>query len=239
MKSDEVIRKIKEKAYWDIDIHPTVFEHKRIKSRQEALDIVRDSVVELRGWDYPHFTDRDGGPYAIQEGIEKNISWENHIELWRMYLSGQFIHLLGLREDRLTDEQKQTISIIQDENQTANKFIGATGTIYTLTEIFEFAKRLSQKGLFGDDVSIEIVLHDIENRALVVDSPGRIPFISPKVSREKQWNMNKTLKVSDLLENSEELAFQEILDLFELFNWLNPPTQTIKDDQLKFLKKGI
>lgn len=236
MKSDEVIKKVKEKGYWDISIRPTVFNAGLINSRKEAIEIVRESVVELRGWDYPHFRDRDGDPHSIQDGIEKFIDWENHIELWRMYLSGQFIHLLALREDWLTEEQIGRIAIIQEHD--VKKILGVTGTIFTLTEIFEYTKRIAQK-MKIEEVLIEITLNDIEGRALAIDSPGRIPFLSLRTSKEDKWHYEKTLGIEDLLKESKEIALKAIFDLFELFNWFDVPAQIIKDDQDKFLSGKI
>ncbi|MBI2086150.1 hypothetical protein HYT74_02295 [Candidatus Daviesbacteria bacterium] len=237
ISANEVIKKIKEKGYWDISIHPVAFEKDKIKDRKEAIDLVRESVVELRGWDYPHFTDREGDPHSIQDGIEKFIAWDNHIELWRMYLSGQFIHLLALREDWLTDEQLHRIAIIQEEK--VEKILEVTGTVYTLTEIFEFARRLAQKGIFQDEVSIEITLNGIQGRALAIDSSGRIPFLSLRMCQEDQWRYEKTFSVNDLLSESKEIALKAIFDLFELFNWFDAPIQTIKDDQDKFLSGRV
>lgn len=234
MNAEEAIKEIRKKGFWDITIRPTVFVKDRIKNRQEALNIIRDSVVELRGWDYPHLRDRDGDPHNIADGIEKYICLENHIEIWRLFLSGQFVHLLALREDWLTSPQQSRVAFVQ--NQKVKNTLGVTGTLFTITEIFEFTKRLAVRGVLGEEVAISIVLNNIERRGLLVDSPGRLPFLSPKVCLATKWEYNKVFSVPDLVQNYKDLAFTAIIDLFELFNWSNPPVQVMKEDQIKFLE---
>lgn len=234
MNAEEIIKEIKKRGFWDITIRPTVFIKDRMKNKEEALNVIRESVVELRGWDYPHIRDRDGNPHNIADGIEKYIFWENYVEIWRLFLSGQFIHLLALREDWLTPPQKSRIAFVQ--NQNVKNTLGVTGTLFTITEIFEFAKRLAVKGIFGEEVAIDIVLNNTEGRGLLVDSPGRLPFLRPKVCFASKWEYNKVFSVPDLVQNYKDLAFEAITELFELFNWSNTPIQVMKEDQIKFLE---
>lgn len=233
MNPEEIIKEIKKRGYWDITIRPTVFNKTRIQNRQEALNIIRESAVELRGWYYPHIRTSGRDPHNIAEGIEQYVYWENHIEIWRLFLSGQFVHLLGLREDWLTPSQQPRIAFVQ--NQDVKNTLGVTGTLFTITEIFEFAKRLAVKGILGEEVAIYIVLNNTERRGLLVDSPGRLPFLSPKVCLDSKWEYSKVFGIPDLVQNYKDLAFAAAIDLFELFNWSNPPIQAMKEDQIKFL----
>ena len=234
MNSEEIIREIKRRGYWDITIRPTVFNKARIQDTKGLLEMMHESSVELRGWDYPHIRTGGRDPHNIADGIEQYIYWENHIEIWRFFLSGQFVHLLALREDWLSSSQQSKVAVAQ--NQEIKETLGVTGTLFTITEVFEFAKRLATKGIFGDEVEFSIVLNKTEGRALLVDSPGRIPFLSPKVCFVPKWEYNKIYSTSELLQNYKDFAFETALGLFEIFNWSNPPTQVIREDQTKFLE---
>jgi len=240
MNKDDIIKKIKSKGYWEINIHPDIYNSQRIK-KQRIKEIIRSTIVELRGWDYPHFRDSKGEPYpTILNGIEKFIDWSNHIEFWRMTQSANFYHLLALRED--WNEDVKYLNIWSRGNELkGKKWIGVFNTLYTLTEIFEFAKRLVRQNIFDTNIIIEVKLYDLENRILVVDSFNKHPFIWERKARIKEpWNYHKNLfSVNDVLGRADELALDAFIDLVYLFEWNNPPVESLKNDQQKFLQGRI
>lgn len=234
MNKDEVIKKIKSKGYWIINIHPITYEGKLLPSRAATKELVRNAVVELRGWDYPHFRDNDG-PYHIENGVEMTIDWENHIEFWRMTQSANFYHLLALREDWLDSMSYQNIMSRGDELQ-GKKILGVLGTLYTLIEIFEFSKRLIKQGELSSSLVIDIQLHDILDRHLYVDNFNRTPLFSPRAAKTNApWKWNKECEPSEIIDKVEELSLEAFLDLLDLFGWDNPPISTFTDDIKKFL----
>jgi hypothetical protein len=239
MNKDEIIKKIKSKGYWEINIRPDIYNSQRLE-RQKIKDIVRSAVVELRGWDYPHFRDREGEPYPILDGIEKIIDWSNHIEFWRMTKSANFYHLLALREDWMEDVEYRNIWSRGDELKE-KKWLGVFGTLYTLTEIFEFAKRLATQNIFDDNMIIDIKLYDLKNRQLVVDSYNRVPFMFPRTAKiTEPWNYHtQSFSVNDVLNKTEQIILDAFLDLIYLFEWENPPIETFKNDIQKFLQGKI
>jgi len=239
MNKDEIIKKIKSKGYWEINIRPDIYNSQRLE-RQKIKDIVRSAVVELRGWDYPHFRDSEGEPYPILDGIEKIINWSNHIEFWRMTKSANFYHLLALREDWMKDVEYRNIWSRGDELK-GEKWLGVLGTLYTLTEIFEFAKRLATQNIFDDNVIIDIKLYDLKNRQLVVDSYNRVPFLFPRIAKiTEPWNYHtQSFSVNDVQNKPDQLALDAFLDLIYLFEWENPPIETFKNDIQKFLQGKI
>lgn len=239
MNKDEVIRKIKSKGYWEINIHPDIYNSQRIE-KQKIKNIIRSAVVELRGWDYPHFRDSVGEPHPILDGIEKYIDWSNHIEFWRMTKSANFYHLLALQEDWIEDVEYQNI-LTRGEKIKDKKWLGVLGTLYTLAEIFEFAKRLASQNVFDDIVIIEIKLHDLNNRHLIVDSSNRAGFICPRIAKiSEPWTYHtRSFLVNDLLNNVDQLTLDAFSDLIYLFEWGNPPIETFKNDIQKFLQGRI
>jgi len=242
MNKNEVIKKIKSKGYWEINIHPDIYNSQRIE-KPRIKEIIRSAIVELRGWDYPHFRDSEGEPYPILNGIEKYIDWSNHIEFWRMTQSANFYHLLALREDWIEPERYKYMDIGWGNNEDLKnkRWLGVFGTLYTLTEIFEFAKRLARQNIFDENIVIEVKLCDLENRILVVDSSSKVPFIWERKARIKEpWSYHKNLfSVNDVLSKADELALDAFIDLVYLFGWDNPPVESLKNDQQKFLQGRI
>lgn len=242
MSKDDVIKKIKSKGYWEINIRPDVYNSQRIE-KQKIKEIVRSAVVELSGWDYPHFRDSEGEPYPILNGIEKFIDWSNYIEFWRMTQSANFYHLLALREDWIEAERYKHMQIgWGDSSELQNKkWLGVLGTLYTLTEIFEFTKRLVAKNIFNENIIIEVKLYGLENRIFVVDSPDKVPFMFERKAKiSEPWAYHKTLfSVNEVLNKADELALNALIDLVYLFEWDNPPVESLKNDQQKFLQGRI
>lgn len=239
MNKEEIIKKIKSKGYWEINIHPDVYNSQRIE-KQKIKDIIRYAVVELRGWDYPHFRDSEGEPYPISDGIEKFIDWSNHIEFWRMTKSANFYHLLALREDWMEDVEYRNIWA-RGDGLKGKKWLGVLGALYTLVEIFEFAKRLATQNIFDENVIIETKLYDLSDRELVVDSFNRVPFMFPRKAKiSEPWSYHtQTFSTNDLLNKSDQFALEAYLDLIYLFQWENPPIENFKNDIQKFLQGKI
>lgn len=239
MSNQDIVNKIKTKGYWIINIHPSEYKEKLVTSRSTVKDVVRNAVVELRGWDYPHFSDRDGGPKIIDNGIEQSIDWENHIEFWRMTQSLNFLHILALREDWLDSIDYRNMWSRGDELKD-KKILGVLGTLYTIVEIFEFSKRLIRQDLFTGKVLINIQLHDVNDRQLYVDSYNRVPFsFDRKSSSTKPWVWEKEYELTDIANNAEALSLEAFLDLIDLFGWTNPPLDAYKSDITKFLEGKI
>jgi len=236
---EEIIKKIKEKGYWEINIRPDSYKAQRIDKRL-LRDIVRTCKVGMSGWDYPPFADRDGEPYPILNGIEKSVSWENYIEFWRMTTSANFYHLVALREDWCGDVEYHNVWAQGDELK-GKKWLGVFRTLYTFTEIFEFAKRLASKDIFDEIIVIDIKLHDLKNRMLVVDDRHKVPFSYPRVAQiTEAWSYSKkSFSAIDLLSKRDELALDQFLHLVYIFQWENPPVDTLKNEQQKFLQGKI
>lgn len=236
MSRDNVIKKIKSKGYWEINIHPDVYNSQRIE-KQKIKEIVRSAVVELSGRDYPHFRDSEGNPYSILNGIEKFVDFSNHIEFWRMTQSANFYQLLSLQEDWMKDVKYRNIWSDEDELKQ-KKWLGVLRTLYTLIEIFEFAKRLAFQGIFEDKVVIEIKLYDLRGRHLIVDSFDRVPFSFPRVALlNEPWTYHtKIFLVNELLNKLDQLVLDVFLDIIYLFQWENPPVELLKVIYKNFYK---
>jgi hypothetical protein len=117
---------------------------------------------------------------------------------------------------------------------SAPGFFSLLNTIYTITEVFEFASRLCQRGVYVGAVVLELHIRKAKGFGLIPDvdrawSEYRA-LSSDDVSNE--W----TIESADLVAATSQHALQATKWLFERFGWLNPPYEVIARDQAKFLK---
>jgi hypothetical protein len=117
-------------GYWYVTVEPFPAVPDRV-----PIDSIRRRIeqakVSLRGWDYPHI-DRVVTPF--QDGIECQTDWDRYREHWRFHFSGLFTHRFRLREDG---------------NPRFHGTLHMVSSLWTITEVWEFTKRL-----FGTDVSV-------------------------------------------------------------------------------------
>jgi hypothetical protein len=234
MSLKEILEKIKSHGFWRVDIRPTKFGKERIKTLRECKEIIRSSVVQLTGWDYPHIGPID--PVNKLNHIESTVDFNKFVEIWRFYQSGQFIHLFACREDLMHQDPTATGSFGPEIKGT--KFLGIVDTLYTITEIFEFAARLAEKNVFDPSLKITLDLFGMENRQLFFWNPA------PKLFRAYVSSVNhipvvKTLTVEELLANAPRLALDATLYIFERFNWDQPARGTLEEEQKKLLERRL
>ena len=227
----ELISTIKSKGYWRINFQPVVATTK-LKTLGDCCNIVEKNQVQLRGWNYPHFPRRKDEESNVESGNNYYsgwIEWHDHIEFWRMYQSGQFLHYLALREDR---GDRDGWDIVENSNIEPNKFLSIVGTIYEITEIFEFLSKLVRENLYDEGVKVSISLHNTENRMLKMDDPVRSFFMYGEYKTGiKDISFEQIYSKEDLITKSHDLSMGAILYFFDRFNWHKPPLDVLKKDQ--------
>jgi hypothetical protein len=232
---ETVLNKIKSRGHWKVIIRPTQFKKNRL-SLQECNQFIRECKVMLRGWDYPHISSRSPPYVGGEDYMEALTDWDGHIELWRMYQSGQFLHLFGCLEDWLAEE----IPIFgrsRYSDISPGSVLEVMNTLYRFTEIYEFASRLAQKKLFEETLFLSVTLYGMENRKLIFFDVRR--HLGDYVCRVKNLSQEKTITVNELLGKAHELALDHTIWVLEHFNWLSPPREILKEDQKKFLEGRI
>ena len=235
-----LLSKIKKHGYWTIIIRPNRFDNEKIQTLNDCLKFVKESKVSLRVWDYPHI-DANNRPYANNrplDYVQQTIDWDLHRELWRMYQSGQFVHLFACHEDLLLNQ----INLGPGPAKITplpGTVLSVLSTLYSMTEIYEFASRLAAKNIFNRDLSLEISLNGMKNRKLVFFEPGRTRLGNYVCSSNELTRM-KSIPVSDLLAiRSSELALEHTLWVFEHFNWKPSPLDILREEQKKFIERRI
>jgi hypothetical protein len=225
---------IKSRGYWRVVIRPTVFQQERFTSLAELERAFNDSRVQLRGWDYPH--DPSDGVRRAADYIEGSVDWAEHKEVWRLYQSGQFVHLFAMREDWWDDG----IPLSGGGHIKPGTHVSLLSTIFSFTEICLFAARLTERLALGPEVVLSYEIFNLADRQLQVFHSDRSPLHSSRRSSSafKKFERELTLKPEDLVARAPEIAVDQALALFEGFNW-EPSRESVVDDQRRFLEKRM
>lgn len=237
------LSKIKSRGYWQVELHPTQIQENMVESVSKAKQIIQSSSVHFRGWDYPHFPTQTRDHQDVYAGendsIEGWIDWEQFKEVWRFHINGQFIHLFGLREDWWEEH-----SWLNEDDPLRKIKPGAVleviSTIYSLTEIYAFFANLVQNMPSVEEVVVEISLIGTKDRKLHISDFRRAPLFIEYACRLGKVNLPKMIyKRDNLISNFVDLAFDQIIYLFNRFNWDNPNIPVIKEDQKRLIERKI
>ncbi len=240
MTGNEVIEKIKTKGYWRILFEP--LGENIIEPFSKCKELMINSSVELRGWDYPHIPKRTGDDTAFEPGNNYWQAWLDwkeyaHFEFWRFYQSGQFIHYRAISQD-WEDNVVYKNMWEHDTPLKSGEFLGVVGTTFLITEIFQFASKLASEGIYDEGLKISISIHNTAGRKLFVDSQGRIPFTSEKKTAANEITHSSVYSKEDIINLPSQKALDFILFFFERFGW-EPNPKMIEDDQEKLINRKI
>ncbi len=94
----DLAHRILGRGYWLTEILPLQVKENRLKISPGLVQLVRQQSVSLRGWDFPH-VDLNTRPQIEIDSIGQDTQWEHFHELWRLFKSGKFLHLAGMRHD--------------------------------------------------------------------------------------------------------------------------------------------
>lgn len=222
-----LIDRIRQVGYWRINLRP--------KSRlpedlsfQRCAEIVEQSRVSIRGWDFPHIVRRhgdDAGVLRRDNYIEHWIEWDWFREFWRMYKSGQFLSYKALNED---------IRAISEGNE--DRQMNIVSSIYSVTEFAEFAQRIANEKSFGGEVILSISLFNSLERQLAVGH-NRVPFFEPKTSHSDVIDVPAcNFYIGGGEDEARENSHRALLYIFDYFGW-NPDEAQISADQEKFYRR--
>lgn len=229
----EVLNKIKSRGYWEVTIHPSEFLENRINNLAKCKEIIRELSVQLRGWDYPHF-DSNNWPKSNIDFVEQSLDWQDKIEYWRYYQSGQFVHFFGMWEDW----QEQSTIMGPKLSSEPGKVLSVFNALYHFSEIYEFASRLAVKGYLGSTCKLHITLHGIKGRSLRILDPSRLLFANYR-SEIESIPKDIAIETDTLISKSANLALEHCVWVFQRFNWDNVPIGVLKDEQRKLLERRL
>lgn len=240
--AETTLKKTKSRGYWQVRIYPTRINTNLIQPINSAKETMRNLGVHLRGWDYPHFPTINNEKQALyvsgRERLEAWVDTDQFKEVWRLYNNGQFIHLMGVKEDWWDEDTwvSDDHPLKQTKPLTRLEVISA---IYQITEIYVFFSNYANS-LDIKEVETEISLHNTKGRQLVISDPRRAPlFAEYKAWVDVVELPKKTYTKEQLSDKFKDLAFEQIMDLFHQFSWDNPPEAVIREDQRKLIERQI
>jgi len=222
-----VLDKIRLRGHWRVAIRPDSFQRDRIADRSELFRIVERNSVRLRGWDYPHI-DYENQPQQGVDWVGQECEWEDQIELWRLYQSGQFIHFLAL----CGDWRDRSTIWTPEPGWRPGQFLYYLDTIYTLLEIFEFAARLALSVAGAPVMVVQIDLKALQGRRLTT-TDSSIALRRDYRTNSAEWNYRWQGSQTALIAEPRELAATASRDLFAGFG-LN-----VTDEVLRRLQERI
>ena len=98
MKIEPLPVPVLERSHWRVNFRPGEYQPELIPTLSQCFEIMQQTKVRLRGWDYPHLSSRAA---ERATGLNWIASWAlfmGHNEYWRFYQSGQFLHLFSVTE---------------------------------------------------------------------------------------------------------------------------------------------
>ena len=217
---------IRSKGHWAIVIHPDTYQAKRA-DLSELETIINRTRVQLRGWDFPHFGGTDPIKHRMRS-ITCSPDWQYYRESWRLYQSGQFTYLIGLHEDWLdrTERSWGPPAHLMERGP----LLGVGDSLFRMTEIFEFARRLAVTPLGDEAMHVKVEVHGLEGRMLWVDNPNRFPMEREHRAEIHTFVMEERIPTAQLVAESRSLAADWARELFTRFGW-SPPIEMLRGQQ--------
>jgi len=245
--STKLIEKIKEKGYWRVIARPVDFAQNRIENKRELKKIIEKSKIVLRGWDYPHIDHKNGIINSGSDSVSSFSDWPDmgHIEYWKYYLNGQFIHYFGMREDYRMDEEqlekaRQSFPFYNpEEGPKLNKFLSVLSTLYSVTEIYYLTANLAKYSIKEGEMEIRIEIHGTTNRTLFFWGGGFRELFQAYTCAYEPVISENILNVGDLIDDPASLALKATMEIFNEFNWSDPNPSVFIKDQTKFIERRL
>jgi len=227
--------------HWTVLFRPETYSAELIPSLTDCINLVEKARVQLRGWDFPHLSNRDTDRAQGSNWIGSWADFMGCIEYWRLYQSGQFAHVAAVREavegnwrQRLQQDTMSHLHHRTDIDWNAIPgYISLVNLIYNVTEYFEFAARICQAGVYRGGLDVSLELQGIKGFVLTTDwNRAWSDYRCATDDRlRKTWHLSTEILVAGSVEHSRKA----IVWLCECFGWMAPNVEAIKKDQERLL----
>ena len=222
----EFLNKIQSRGYWKVVIRPTVFVEKRIENFAELYPILQKTYVQLKHWrwEFPQINIAAAPGYGI-DWIGQESEWDEYLELWRFYQSGQFVNFKGLYEDWRDNSTRRQ----PPPNWAPGQYLEVEDTLLQFTEIFEFAARLAFTQAGDARMCLDLCVHNLAGRGLKLDRQRKgSSYFSTLTASVKEMPYKVELPAVKLVANPAELALRPAAELFQRFGW-DPGIAMLRD----------
>jgi hypothetical protein len=239
--SDAVTVLVKAKPHWRIVIRPYGNPQPLISNLRDAWRIIEQCSVSVRGWDYPYV-----GRTTVERGQGNTwiASWTNggrFTEIWKLFLSGQFVHLRNFWQD--IDDSEYTQRAIERARMFGMRgdfrpagLIDVRDTLYTITEIYEFAARLAQHTKAIGSVNVNIQMVGVRDRLLCPLDSG-IGWTNVCIAQQDIIECEKTYTVGDIIGGSKEYARMATDVIYQVFGYMDASLELLVSEQNKLFEK--
>ena len=223
VQEQTVLSKIRERGHWRVVIRPITFRKDRVEYG-ELFRIVEQNAVRLHTWDYP-VVERDQETRNGVDWIEQDFQFQERLEVWRLYQSGQFVHYFPLA----AEWRELSPYCLPDPDLAPGRRVYFLNAIDSLREIYEFAARLSMSPAGDVEMFVETLMVSLQDRRLstlsIYNPDGRI-FTTDQSTWERQWSGPRT----ELIARPRDLAAIATRDFFSRFG-LDLSVETIRSLQ--------
>jgi hypothetical protein len=208
------VEKLEERGYWRVEIRPADYVARRVDNINQLRQQLEACRVQLRGWDFPHLP-RDWDVPDSQKSIGLETDWSGHVEVWRAFLSGQFVYRGGVWTDWLDQHFFHT----PDPEWPPGSRLPIVDSVWHLTEFFEFAVRWSQSEVAADVINIDISFHGLAGRRLFSGHEQRAWFAAYGPAKAKSFSVQHTVPRTALIAEAKAMAVNASEELFQLFGY--------------------
>ncbi len=226
----EILERIRSSGHWRVLIRPTNFEKKRVSSKDELFHLLERTSVRFRGRAFPVV--RGDQTLTFSDYITYEEEDDRFAELWRFYQSGQFIQYFAFIEDRL-DPHK--IDNLPNEWQSG-LFLDPLQTLFRITEVFEFATRLTFTAASDGQSHLELSFSGILGRRLK-SATGRVTVQPADSCHTQCLPLTYDFSNIQLVANNRDLALQAAHEVFSCFGW-KPSTSLLRGLQAELIENS-
>ena len=100
-----------------------------------------------------------------------------------------------------------------------DQLVGVGEAVYKLTEIVEFAARLSLSPVGDERMYLAVTAAGLNGRLLVVDDPMKMPFAHQYMCEIDELPLEGTFDRDHLIAEPLEIALELATQLFARFHW--------------------
>lgn len=225
---------------WEFNIRGTVYDAENLDSVSRCVEIIERSSVLLRGWDFPHIPRSHNelipGPDFIAHGVEFGCR-----EFWQFWRSGQFYFIEGLREvvdDNWREQIERTNPLknvaVSSGAESINGYFMLISELYRFVELYEFAARLSETGIYKEGFIVQVRLRHASGYMVATDFSRRLryAYTAKQDDLSREWTYTPEDVVVSVKACAQK-AYIEVMRSF--FGWFNLPADAFDEDIDEFL----
>ncbi|MCK4874178.1 MAG: hypothetical protein KAS72_15755 [Phycisphaerales bacterium] len=217
--------------HWRVNIRPTEYRGEILSKLGECEAAVRKASVRLRGWDFPHIKEVRRENSFVSSAV--SVQSLGIHEYWRFYQSTQFVHLQAIREFTKQDWKQKLLAMTGNfaGSSGPDKYPGCLSilnVLYTFVEIFEFAARLAEVGVYSSEILVRVQIRGIDGFVLMTEANRCWP--NAYVFRGDEFDRSRSIVPAELIGAVDDHALKMTFQLFDRFGWDNPSVEVFRKE---------